>query len=570
MFLEEYKRWMEQNLEDPDLASELAAIDGQEEEIRERFAIDLSFGTAGLRGVIGAGTNRMNIYTVRRATQGLATWLLSQKDAPSVAIAYDSRIKSSLFARQAASVLAANGIRVAIYPQLEPVPMLSFTVRQLKCDAGIMVTASHNPAKYNGYKVYGGDGCQISTEVADAVLAKIESTDIFTGVHCADFDAMLKKGMIRYVEDDVPEAFYANVKAQSIRPGIARETVLKLVYSPLNGAGNLPVRRVLSDMGFTDITVVPEQEMPDGNFPTAPYPNPEVRESLALGLALAQRTGADLLLATDPDSDRVGIAVRDDAGEYRLLSGNEVGVLLLDYIGAGRLEGGTMPGRPLAVRSLVSTPMADAVAAKYHIELVKVLTGFKYIGEEIARLEKRGEKNRFIFGFEESYGYMAGSYVRDKDAVVASMLICEMAAWHKSRGSSLYEAMNALYAEHGRYLSITDNFVFEGISGMEKMAGIMEKLRGSHLQEIGGYRVLTLADYKTGQLHNFSSGSESRLSLPSSNVLEYQLEGGLTVIVRPSGTEPKVKVYYTTKAPSLAEAEAIQQRLAADMTPLMG
>ncbi len=569
MYLDEYKRWKAQKMEDPDLAEELAAMEGQDEEIRDRFAIDLSFGTAGLRGILGAGTNRMNIYTVRRATQGLAAWLLAQKKAPMVAIAYDSRIKSDLFARQAASVLAANGIQVAIYRQLEPVPLLSFTVRQLKCDAGIMVTASHNPAKYNGYKVYGADGCQIGTDVADAVLQQIEQTDIFGGVRCADFDEMLKKGRIAFVEDEVPEAFYANVKAQSIRPGIAREAGLKLVYSPLNGAGNLPVRRVLSDMGFKDITVVPEQEMPDGNFPTAPYPNPEVRESLALGLALAEKTGADLLLATDPDSDRVGIAVRDSQGAYQLLSGNEVGVLLLDYIGEGRLDAGTMPGRPLAVRSLVSTPMADAVAAKYNIEMLTVLTGFKYIGEEIAKLEKRGEKNRFIFGFEESYGYMAGSYVRDKDAVVASMLICEMAAWHKSRGSSLYEAMQALYTEHGRYLSVTDNYVFEGLSGMEKMAGIMARLRESHLREIAGYAVQVLLDLETGLRHDFVNGGESRIELPSSNVLEYQLEAGLTVIVRPSGTEPKVKVYYTTKAPSEEEARAIQQKLAGAMSPLM-
>ncbi|MDL2253190.1 phospho-sugar mutase [Ruminococcaceae bacterium OttesenSCG-928-I18] len=569
MYLDEYKRWRSQKLEDPDLREELDSIEGQDDEIKDRFAIDLSFGTAGLRGVIGAGTNRMNLYTVRRATQGLAAYLLQQKEDPTVAIAYDSRIKSDLFAKQAASVLAANGIRVCIHPRLQPVPILSFTVRELKCDAGIMITASHNPAKYNGYKVYGADGCQLGTDAAAAVLAQSEKLDIFKDVRVTSFEGGLQDGDIEYVEDAVLEAYYANVKAQAIRPGIAKETTLKLVYSPLNGTGNIPVRRILADMGFQNLTVVPEQEMPDGNFPTAPYPNPEVRESLALGLALAQKTEADLLLATDPDADRVGIAVRDRQGHYQLLSGNEVGVLLLDYISSGRLETGTMPGRPLTVRSLVSTPMADAVAAKYKVEMVKVLTGFKYIGEEIARLEQRGEKNRFIFGFEESYGYLAGTHVRDKDAVVASMLICEMAAFYKGKGSSLYEAMERLYRELGRYLAVIDNFVFEGLAGMDTMAAIMDTLRKEPLSQIAGYPVLSFADYERQTLHDFKNNAESRIALPKANVVEYHLEGGHTVIVRPSGTEPKIKIYYTAKGEDKAEAESIQQKLAAGMKPLM-
>ncbi len=565
MYKDEYTRWARRKLEDADLAAELSAISGNDAEIEDRFGASLAFGTAGLRGVIGAGTNRMNIYTVRQAAQGMAAYLLEHFDDPTVAVSYDSRIKSDLFAREAACVFAANNVGVYLYPRLEPVPALSFATRHLQASAGVMVTASHNPATYNGFKAYGPDGCQLSTDASAAVLAKIAATDIFEGVKTAPFDDFLADGRISYIKDDVLEAFYANVKAQSVRPGIAKSAGLAVVYSPLNGAGNVPVRRVLADMGFQNVTVVPQQENPDGNFPTCPFPNPEVRESLALGLAMAEGAKADLMLATDPDADRVGIAVPDKAGEYHLLSGNEVGVLLLDYICAGRKETGDMPARPVMVKSVVSTPMADAVAAKYGVTVINILTGFKYIGEQIRLLEEKSEKNRFIFGFEESYGYLAGTYVRDKDAVVASMLICEMAAWHKTNGTLLYDALQALYAEHGRYLSTVENYEFDGLAGMEKMAALMDSFRQKPFASIGGHKAETLADYETGLV---TTGATAPTGLPKSNMLLYHLSGGHTLILRPSGTEPKIKAYYTTKGATLAGAEAIQKQMSADVKPL--
>ncbi|MFV0412002.1 MAG: phospho-sugar mutase [Oscillospiraceae bacterium] len=569
MFMDEYQRWLDFATEDPDLIPELSHINGNSEEIKDRFAINLSFGTAGLRGVIGAGTNRMNIYTVRKATQGLAAYLLKTEKKPSVAISYDSRIKSTLFAKQAACVLAANGIRTYIYPTLEPVPALSFAVRALKTSAGVMITASHNPAKYNGYKAYGPDGCQMTSEAADAVLAEIELLDIFKDLKTLSFEQGLEAGLISYIPEEVLEAFYTAVKAQSIRPGLAATAPLKLVYSPLNGTGNVPVRRILADVGFTDITVVPEQELPDGNFPTCPYPNPEIREALALGLALAEKVSADLMLATDPDADRVGIAVRDETGSYHLLSGNEVGVLLLDYICKGRLETGTMPQNPVMVKSVVSTPMADEVAAHYNVQAINVLTGFKYIGEQILKLEEKGEENRFILGFEESYGYLPGSYVRDKDAVAAALLICEMAAWYNAQGSSLYEAMQNLYKQYGFFLNKVDSFEFEGLSGMEKMASLMDTLRQNPPRQIAGLAVTAIADYENHTVVDTKIGAKTLLDLPSSNILSYTLEGGSTIVVRPSGTEPKIKVYYTTKGQNTAEAEALRQKLAAAMRPLL-
>ena len=423
MYQQEYERWLAAELEDKDLKPELLSIQGIDAEIQDRFAVELEFGTAGLRGVLGAGTNRMNIYMVRKATQGLANYLNKQGGKKSVAISYDSRIKSDVFAREAARVLAGNGVKAYLYKELMPVPALSFATRYLHCDAGIMVTASHNPAKYNGYKAYGPDGCQMTSEAADAVYAEMQATDIFAGIRLADFDAALEQGGIEYIGQDTIEALYENIKAQSVRPGLCKTAGLKLVYSPLNGSGLVPVTRVLGDIGITDITIVPEQQYPDGNFPTCPYPNPEIREALALGLALAEKSGADLMLATDPDADRVGIAVRCKDGSYQLLSGNEVGVLLLDYICKGRTENGTMPKAPVCVKSIVSTPLADVVAAHYGVECRNVLTGFKWIGDQIAGLEAAGEVERFIFGFEESYGYLAGSYVRDKDAVVGDISV---------------------------------------------------------------------------------------------------------------------------------------------------
>ena len=559
MYLSEYTRWNTFELEDPDLTQELESISGKDEEIKDRFAVALKFGTAGLRGVLGAGTNRMNIYVVRQATQGLANWVKTQGGNQLVAISYDSRIKSDVFAKTAACVLAANGIRVRIYDALMPVPALSFATRYYGANAGIMVTASHNPAKYNGYKAYGPDGCQMTDEAADIVYAEIQNTDVLTGAKIMSFEDGLVQGLIAYVGDDCKEALYDAIKARSVRPGLCKTAGLKLVYSPLNGAGLVPVTRILNDIGIEDITIVPEQQYPDGNFPTCPYPNPEIFEALRLGLELAKSSGADLMLATDPDADRVGIAIRCPDGSYELVSGNEVGVLLLDYICAGRIENGTMPKNPVAVKSLVSTPLADAVAANYGVEMRNVLTGFKWIGDQIARLEQADEVDRFIFGFEESYGYLAGSYVRDKDAIIGSMLICEMAAYYRSIGSSIKQRLEEIYSQYGRYLNKVDSFEFPGLSGMDKMAGIMTSLRNTPPTAIGNYPVTKVTDYK----------DPSQTGLPAANVLIYELEGGASVIVRPSGTEPKIKTYFTTLGRDLTEAQAQKAALAEALKPLL-
>ncbi len=558
MYLEAYKRWMETDLEDPALKAELESIEGNEEEIKDRFAVSLKFGTAGLRGVLGAGSNRMNIYVVRQATQGLANWVKTQAGNQLVAISYDSRINSDVFAKTAACVLAANGIKVRIYDALMPVPALSFATRYYEANAGIMVTASHNPAKYNGYKAYGPDGCQMTDEAADIVYAEIQKTDILTGAKMMSFEEGIEKGLIEYVGDDCKEALYDAIKARSVRPGICKTAGLKLVYSPLNGSGLVPVMRILEDIGIDDITIVEEQKYPDGNFPTCPYPNPEIFEALRLGLELAQKTGADLMLATDPDADRVGIAMKCPDGTYELVSGNEVGVLLLDYIAAGRIESGTMPKNPVAVKSIVSTPLADAVAANYGVELRSVLTGFKWIGDQIAGLEAAGEVDRFIFGFEESYGYLAGPYVRDKDAIIGSMLICEMAAYYRSIGSSIKQRLEEIYAKYGRYLNKVDSFEFPGLSGMDKMAGIMDDLRKNPPADIAGYKVVKVTDYKKSE----------ETGLPAANVLIFKLDGGAEVIVRPSGTEPKIKTYFTTLGKDVAEAQAQKDALADALKPI--
>ena len=464
-----------------------------------------------------------------------------------------------LFAKTAAEVLAANGIKVRIYKALMPVPALSFATRYYNCNAGIMVTASHNPAKYNGYKAYGPDGCQMTDEAADIVYAEIQKTDILTGAKLISFEDGLAKGLIEYVGDDCINALYAAIEARSIRPGICKTAGLKLVYSPLNGSGLVPVTHVLGDIGITDITIVPEQKNPDGNFPTCPYPNPEIFEALRLGLELAEKSGADLMLATDPDADRVGIAVKCKDGSYELLSGNEVGVLLLDYICAGRIEQGTMPKNPVMCKSIVSTPLADKVAEHYGVECRNVLTGFKWIGDQIAKLEAAGEVDRFIFGFEESYGYLAGPYVRDKDAIIGSMLICEMAAYYRAKGSSIKEELERIYAEYGRYLNKVDSFEFPGLSGMDKMAGIMQDLRDNPPKDFAGDKVVKVVDYKKPE----------ETGLPAANVLIYTLESGATVVVRPSGTEPKIKTYFTTKGKDLAEAEAKKEKLAEACKPLL-
>ena len=559
MYMEDYKRWLETDLEDAALKAELEEIQGNEEEIKERFAVALKFGTAGLRGVLGAGSNRMNIYVVRQATQGLANWVKTQGGNQLVAISYDSRINSDVFAKEAAKVLAANGIKVRIYDALMPVPALSFATRYYEANAGIMVTASHNPAKYNGYKAYGPDGCQMTDEAADVVYAEIQKTDILTGAKLMSFEEGMAAGLIEYVDEDCKEALYDAIKARSVRPGLCKTAGLKLVYSPLNGSGLVPVMRVLTDIGIDDVTIVPEQQYPDGNFPTCPYPNPEIFEALRLGLELAKKEGADLMLATDPDADRVGIAMKCPDGSYELVSGNEVGALLLDYICAGRIENGTMPEKAVAVKSIVSTPLADAIAAHYGVEMRNVLTGFKWIGDQIAQLEAAGEVDRFIFGFEESYGYLAGPYVRDKDAIIGSMLICEMAAYYRSIGSSIKQRLEEIYAEYGRYLNKVDSYEFPGLSGMDKMAGIMQGLRENPLTEIGGYKVVKVTDYKKPE----------ETGLPAANVLIYALEGGATVIVRPSGTEPKIKTYFTTLGKDLAEAQAQKDTLAAALKPIL-
>ena len=559
MFLEDYKRWMDTDLEDPALKAELESIEGNEEEIKDRFAVALKFGTAGLRGVLGAGSNRMNIYVGRQATQGLANWVKTQGGNQLVAISYDSRINSDVFAKTAACVLAANGIKVRIYDALMPVPALSFATRYYEANAGIMVTASHNPAKYNGYKAYGPDGCQMTDEAADIVYAEIQKTDILTGAKMMAFEEGIEKGLIEYVGDDCKEALYDAIKARSVRPGICKTAGLKLVYSPLNGSGLVPVMRVLQDIGIDDITIVPEQQYPDGNFPTCPYPNPEIFEALRLGLELAEKTGADLMLATDPDADRVGIAMKCPDGTYELVSGNEVGVLLLDYISAARIENGTMPEKAVAVKSIVSTPLADAVAKNYGVELRSVLTGFKWIGDQIANLEATGEVDRFIFGFEESYGYLAGPYVRDKDAIIGSMLICEMAAYYRCIGSSIKQRLEEIYAKYGRYLNKVDSYEFPGLSGMDKMAGIMDDLRKNPPAEIGGYAVVKVTDYKKSE----------ETGLPAANVLIFKLDGGAEVIVRPSGTEPKIKTYFTTLGKDLAEAQAQKDKLAEALKPVL-
>ena len=521
---------------------ELNGIKDDEAEIKDRFYRELDFGTAGLRGVLGLGINRMNVFTVGRATQGLSDYLKTEKESPVVAIAYDSRINSALFARQAASVFAGNGIKAYLYDELMPTPALSFAVRELGCDSGVVITASHNPAKYNGYKAYGSDGCQIGPETAKAVMENILKTDIFGGVKSMDFESGLESGMIEFIPESFVQKYIGRVLEEAINPDVCRDAGLKLVYTPLNGAGNRCVRTVLKRLGVTDVTVVPEQEHPDGNFPTCPYPNPEMREALDLGFKLTEKINADLLLATDPDADRVAAAVKD-GDNFKILSGNEIGVLLLDYICAARIQKGIMPKNPVAAKSIVSTKLADAVAKEYGVEMKNVLTGFKFIGEEVLRLEEKGEENRFILGFEESCGYLSGGYVRDKDAVNASMLIVEMACAYKKQGKTLARKLNEIYEKHGIYYNKVESFAFEGADGMEKMAGIMQSLRDDSPGQIGGASVIETTDYQSGIRKD--KGGESPTGLPQSDVLEYVLQNKCAVIVRPSGTEPKIKIYYS-------------------------
>lgn len=556
-FRELFNQWCDR-VSDPVLKAELDEMNqsGDEACIEDAFYQTLEFGTAGLRGVLGAGTNRMNIYTVGQATQGIANYIMQLPSSDNtVAICYDSRINSELFAHTAAAVLAANGIRSFVYPRLEPTPALSFATRYLKCAIGINVTASHNPSKYNGYKVYGPDGCQITAEIADAITNAIVSVDIFDDVKTMDFDEALNQGLVSFIDEKVLDAFLDAVYEQSVYdkdPGN-----LKLVYTPLNGTGLECVTKILNLIGVSDIHVVEEQAQPDGNFPTCPYPNPENRDALEKGIDLCEKVHPDLLLATDPDADRVGIAVKD-GNDYQLLSGNEVGVLLLDFICRMRRKANTMPCDPVAVTTIVSTSLVDDVARAYDVEVRRVLTGFKYIGGVIAELEDTGHPERFIFGFEESYGYLAGTHARDKDAVVASMLICEMAEYYRTKGKNLYRAMQDIYKTYGYHHNRTLSFTFEGSAGAQKMSDLMSAFRTTALSTVGGFVVESIVDYKEGVG-----------TLPPANVIEFVLEGGSKAIVRPSGTEPKIKVYVFAVGKSAEEAEEIADVISSDMSGRM-
>lgn len=548
--MKEYKRWVKNATADADVASELKTMDAAR--VEDAFYRDLAFGTGGLRGVIGAGTNRMNIYTVAKASQGLADYLKKHFAAPSVAIGYDSRIKSDVFAKVAAGVFAANGVRVHIWPTLMPVPTVSFATRYLGACAGVMVTASHNPSKYNGYKVYGPDGCQITTEAAAEILSEIEKLDIFADVHTGDFEAGVADGSIRFIGDEVYTAFVNEVKNQSVLFGEKVDKDVAIVYSPLNGSGLKPVTRTLREMGYTNITVVKEQEQPDGNFPTCPYPNPEIREAMALGMEYAKKCNADLLLATDPDCDRVGIAVKNRAGEYELLTGNQVGLLLLDYICSQRVKHGKMPENPVMVKTIVTMDMGEQIASHYGLRTINVLTGFKFIGEQIGRLEQQGRADSYIFGFEESYGYLTGSYVRDKDGVDGAYMICEMFSYYKTQGISLLEKLEELYRDYGYCMNTLHSYEFDGSAGFAKMQRIMQAFRGD-VKSFGGKKVAEVLDYAQGLD-----------GLPKSDVLKFLLEDNCSVVVRPSGTEPKLKIYVSVSAADKETAERVEAEMTKD------
>ena len=540
---EKYSLWRNQNLADNDLIDELNSICENSEEVKDRFYKDLTFGTGGLRGIIGVGTNRINIA---KATQGLANYLKKNFSKAKVAVAYDSRIKSDLFAKEAARVLAANNIKVFIYKELMPTPALSFAVRHLKCHAGIVITASHNPAEYNGYKVYGSDGCQITLGTANAVLKEINKIDIFNDVKRMNFDDAVDKKIINYIEEKDIQAFLNAVSTQTLNKNIANKENLNIVYTPLNGSGLKYVTKALKMNGFSNINVVPSQENPDGNFPTCPYPNPEIKEALQEGLKLCEKINADILIATDPDCDRVGIAVKHQ-DKYQLLSGNEVGVLLFDYICKTRMKNNSMPSNPVCIKTIVTTDMIYPIAQKYRVKIIDVLTGFKFIGEQIGLLEKIDQDNQYIFGFEESYGYLSGTYVRDKDAVNASLLICEMVVFYKNQGLTLVNVLNKLYQEFGYYKNVLKSFTFKGISGFEKMQSIMKQLRENQPTSLNGKNILCFCDY-LNRIKIFNNCSKETINLPASDVLKFELADNVSVVIRPSGTEPKLKVYISVAA----------------------
>ena len=568
MYREKYDLWLKNAVLDPDLINELNLIKDNDEAIEDAFYTELSFGTAGLRGVIGAGTNRMNIYTVGKATQGLSEYVKSISDNPKVAIAYDSRNKSEMFARATAEILAANKVKVYIYRELMPTPMLSYAVRYFKCDSGVVITASHNPAKYNGYKAYGADGSQMGPEAADAVLSIMNKVDVFKDIKRVDFNDAVNKGLIEYIGDEVIESFLCEVEKCRVNRQVDLSK-LRIVYTPLNGAGNKPVRRIFDKIGATDITVVKEQELPDGNFPTAPYPNPEIKEAFTCAFKTAEKVHPDLIIATDPDSDRMGAAVLT-GGDYRLLTGNEIGTLMFNYVLESRKKNGTLPDKPFAITSIVSTDICKAIAARYNCELCEVLTGFKFIGEQITNLENIGNEDRYVFGFEESYGYLPGPYARDKDAVGASMLICEMAAFYKEQGLNLFDVLETIYKEYGYYLSSQNSFTCEGQAGMKQIAGIMERLRNDPPKTFCGRKVETLKDIKTSIETSMITGEKSKIDLPKSNVLLFYLEGGNSIIVRPSGTEPKIKLYVYSIGKTHDEAQNLLDSLVKSSTELLG
>lgn len=558
-----YALWKEKAILDNDLQEELKSIEGDEEAILDRFYKNLEFGTGGLRGVIGAGTNRMNVYTVGQATQGLADYLNEAFEEPSVAIAYDSRIKSDVFAECAAGVLAANGIKVYIYPELMPTPMLSFAVRRLGCSSGIVLTASHNPSKYNGFKCYDPRGFQITDEAAAKTYDYMKKVDMFDGVKRMDFEDALANDLVDYIEDWLKDEFIEKVLECSVNPDVVKKSGLKILYTPLNGTGNKPVRRVLKKLGVEDLRVVKAQEKPDGNFPTCPYPNPEIRQVFEEGLKMTEEFPADLMIATDPDCDRVGIAVRDN-GEYKLMTGNEVGAMLCEYLLSQLKEKGKLPEKPVVVKTIVTTPLISAICKEYGAEMADLLTGFKYIGELVTELDEKGEADRYVLGLEESYGYLTGAHARDKDGVNAAMIICEMAAFYKAQGITLWQFMNSIYEKYGYFFNRLDNYAFEGAAGMQKMADMMESLRNEPPKEINGSKVVWVGDYKAGKTTDGETG------LPKSNVLSYRMESGDTVIVRPSGTEPKIKIYITAKANSREEAEKKLSVISDSVKTLLG
>lgn len=558
-----YKIWCEKAVLDADLQEELNSINGKEDEILDRFYKNLEFGTGGLRGVIGAGTNRMNVYTVGQATQGLADYLNETFDEPTVAIAYDSRIKSDVFAECAAGVLAANGIKVYIFPELMPTPMLSFAVRRLGCSSGIVLTASHNPSKYNGFKCYDPTGYQITDEAAAKTYEYMKSVDMFDGVKRMSFEDALAEDMADYIEDWLKDEFIDCVMDCSINKDVVKKSGIKVLYTPLNGTGNKPVRRVLKKLGVSELQVVKSQEKPDGKFPTCPYPNPEIRQVFEEGLKMTEDFPADIMIATDPDCDRVGIAVRDN-GEYKLMTGNEVGAMLCEYLLSELKAKGQLPESPVIVKTIVTTPLISAICKEYNADMRDLLTGFKYIGECITELEAKGEEGRYVLGLEESYGYLTGIHARDKDGVNAAMIICEMAAFYKTKGITLWQFMNSVYEKYGYFFNQLDNYAFEGAAGMQKMADMMDELRNNPPQELNGSKIIWSGDYKAGITTDGETG------LPKSNVLSYRMESGDAFIVRPSGTEPKIKIYITAKASSREEAEGKLSVLSESIKSLLG